>query len=71
MTPSLLPTTMTTSLDQLKNTGTTVVSDSGDFACKCLNSTLPRSRSAQLSTAIGAYKPQVKLTPNADLEESY
>lgn len=26
---------MTTALDQLKQTGTVVVSDSGDFECEC------------------------------------
>jgi transaldolase len=32
---------MTTSLDHLKQTGTVVVSDSGDFACECALSETP------------------------------
>ena len=38
---------MTTSLDALKQTGTVVVSDSGDFECECrraLRSVLARER---------------------------
>ena len=45
-TTSSPPTTMTTSLDALKQTGTVVVSDSGDFECECPQS-VPADASRQ------------------------
>lgn len=53
---------MTTSLDALKQTGTVVVSDSGDFECEC-RSALRSSFGEALTSdvhraAIDVYKPQ-------------
>jgi len=50
---------MTTSLDQLKQTGTVVVSDSGDFECgfSCFSKFLQLLKFPR-ETAIDVYKPQ-------------
>jgi hypothetical protein len=51
-----------TSLDYLKQTGTVIVSDSGDFEgvySACFSS----SRLTADSTGIGVYKPQVRPLP--------
>lgn len=52
---------MTTSLDHLKQTGTVVVSDSGDFECESSSSSIQHIRyltSRSNSAAIDVYKPQ-------------
>ncbi len=49
---------MTTSLDQLKQTGTVVVSDSGDFECGFLCFSEFFTRLIFHETAIDVYKPQ-------------
>jgi hypothetical protein len=49
---------MTTSLDYLKQTGTVVVSDSGDFACEYLISETSNRTTQHQNTAIDVYKPQ-------------
>lgn len=56
ISPSLSVTTMTTSLDLLKQTGTTVVSDSGDFECQfpfhfCIQHPLIVSMQPSMSTS--------------------
>jgi len=53
---------MTTSLDQLKQTGTTVVSDSGDFESKLVIVLVPSLSppNADRVSAIDVYKPQVR-----------
>jgi hypothetical protein len=52
---------MTTSLDQLKQTGTVVVSDSGDFECgfSCFSEFFNHLNFSE--TAIDVYKPQASL----------
>lgn len=52
---------MTTSLDYLKQTGTVVVSDSGDFECKLPIPFLVKVRLIGDYLAIDVYKPQVLL----------
>jgi hypothetical protein len=49
---------MTTSLDQLKQTGTVVVSDSGDFECGFLYFSEFFNHLNFRVTAIDVYKPQ-------------
>lgn len=49
---------MTTSLDQLKQTGTVVVSDSGDFECGSLYFSEFFNHLNSRGTAIDVYKPQ-------------
>ena len=60
---------MTTSLDYLKQTGTVVVSDSGDFECKLsfrrhVDAHIARILMSLPCLAIDVYKPQVSLLVN-------
>ncbi len=53
--------TMSNSLDQLKQTGTVVVSDSGDFECTCILPAFQDKIGWPCNfSAIDVYKPQVR-----------